>query len=47
MVLKFRPETHRGLRLLAINKDTTVQDIISDAADRIVAREAEKAGAAK
>jgi len=38
MTIKFPPDTHRRLRLLAINRDTTIQDMMSDAAERIVAK---------
>jgi predicted transcriptional regulator len=46
MSLRFRRSTHKALRLLAIEKNTTVQALIEQAAEQIVAR-AEKAGAAR
>jgi hypothetical protein len=45
MTLKFRKDTHRRLRIIALTRGTTVQDMISEAAEKLVARET--AGATK
>lgn len=44
ITLKLPRETHKALKLIAINKGTTLQEMLGDAAEQIVAR-AEKAGA--
>lgn len=46
MTVKFRKDTHRQLRIIAITRRTTVQDMISEAAEQIVEKAA-KAGATR